>query len=91
MRAIAEEQIVNRDDPRLFLARCIVRERDGAYYASLTGDQGSGMLTSMTRANALTLIPAEVDVVEPGEEIDVLMLDWSHGEEWGSDFGGDAA
>ena len=38
----------------------------------------------MMRANALTIIPADVDVVEPGEEIDVLMLDWSRGEEWGS-------
>ena len=85
VRAIAEEQIVNRNDPRLFLARCIVTERDGAYYASITGRQSSGMLTSMTKANALTLIPAEVDVVEPGEELDVIMLDWSRGEEWGSD------
>jgi len=84
LRAIAEERIVNRDDPRVFLARCIVTEREGKYYASLTGAQGSGILTSMMRANALTVIPSEVDVVEPGDEIDVLMLDWSRGEEWGS-------
>ncbi len=84
VRAIAEDRIVNRDDPRFFLARCIVTERDGKYYASLTGSQGSGILTSMMRANALTLIPADVDVVETGEEIEVLMLDWSRGEEWGS-------
>jgi len=84
VRAIAEERIVNRDDPRLFLARCIVTERDGKYHASLTGEQGSGILTSMMKANALTLIPTDVDVVEVGEEIDVLMLDWSRGEEWGT-------
>jgi molybdopterin molybdotransferase len=84
VRAIAEDRIVNANDPRLFLARCIVTERDGRYHASLTGAQGSGILTSMVRANALTLIPGDVDVVEPGEEIDVLMLDWSRGEEWGS-------
>ncbi len=84
VKAIAEERIVNRDDPRVFLARCVVRERDGRRYASLTGGQSSGMLTSMSRANALTVIPPEVDVVEPGEEVDVIMLDWSRGEEWGS-------
>ncbi len=84
VRAIAEERIVNRNDPRTFYARCIVTERDGQYYASLTGAQGSGMLTSMVFANALTLMSADLDVVEPGEEIDVLMLDWSQGEEWGS-------
>jgi molybdopterin molybdotransferase len=84
VRAVTEDQITNRDDPRVFLARCFVTERDGKYYASLTGAQGSGILTSMMRANALTLIDAHVDVVEPGEEVDVIMLDWTRGEEWGS-------
>jgi molybdopterin molybdotransferase len=84
VRAIAAEEITNHDDPRVFLARCFVTERGGKYYASLTGEQGSGILTSMTRANALTLIPADVDVIRAGEEIDVMMLDWSRGEEWGS-------
>ena len=84
VRAIAEEPIRNVDDPRVFFARCIVSEREGKYYARLTGGQSSGMLTSMMRANALTVIPAEVDVVQPGDEIDVIMLDWSRGEEWGS-------
>jgi molybdopterin molybdotransferase len=82
--AIAEDGITNRNDPRVFFARCIVTERDGKYHARLTGSQSSGVLTSMMRANGLTIIPAEVDVVEPGEEIRVLMLDWSRGEEAGS-------
>lgn len=84
LKAIAQDRIVKRNDPRVFFARCVVRERDGRYYASLTGEQGSGMLSSMARANALTVIPPEVDVVEPGDEVEVLMLDWSRGEEWGS-------
>ncbi len=82
--AVTEDRIVNRDDPRVFLARCIVSERDGRYYARLTGEQGSGILTSMMRANGLTLIPADVDVVEAGQEIRVMMLDWSRGEAEGS-------
>ena len=84
VRAVAEERIVNRGDPRRFYARCIVQEREGRYYASLTGPQGSGMLTSMVHANGLTVIPPDVDEVQPGEEIEVIMLDWSHGEEWGT-------
>jgi len=84
LRAVAEDTIRNVADPRVFYARCVVTERGGKYYARLTGEQGSGMLTSMMRANALTVIPPEVDVVQPGEEIDVIMLDWSRGEEWGS-------
>jgi molybdopterin molybdotransferase len=82
--AVAEERFVNRGDPRRFYARCIVREEEGRYYASPTGPQGSGMLTSMVHANGLTVIPPDVDEVQPGEEIEVIMLDWSHGEEWGT-------
>jgi len=82
IKAIADERITNQGDPRRFYARCIVSQRDGRYYASLTGPQGSGILTSMMYANALTVIPEERDVVEPGEEIDVIMLDWSQGDEW---------
>ncbi len=84
IRATVEERIENVDDPRVYFARCLVSERDGRYYARLTGAQGSNMLTSMMLANGLTIIPADVDVVEAGEEIDVLMLDWSRGEESGS-------
>ena len=82
IRAIAKERIVNRDDPRRYFARCVVTEEGGRYYASLTGPQGSGILSSMAAANALTVIPEDVDVVEPGDEITVMMLDWSQGEEW---------
>jgi len=82
IRAIAKERIVNRGDPRRYFARCVVTEEGGRYYASLTGPQGSGILSSMAAANALTVIAEDVDVVEPGEEITVMMLDWSQGEEW---------
>jgi molybdopterin molybdotransferase len=90
VRAIAEDRIENIGDPRVYYARCIVTERDGRYYARLTGTQGSGVLTSMARANGLTIIPADVDVVEPGQEIAVLMMDWSRGEELGSYLTGDS-
>ena len=84
IRAVAEGRVQNRGDPRVFLARCVVTRRDGKYYAALTGAQGSGMLTSMSRANGLAIVPVTVDAVEAGEEVDVLMLDWSLGDEWGS-------
>lgn len=86
LRAIAEDRIENVGDPRVYYARCIVTDRNGTYFARLTGTQGSGVLTSMAMANGLTIIPADVDVVEPGQEVDVLMLDWSRGEDLGSYF-----
>ena len=65
VRAITTERIVNVD-ARRFYGRCIVTQReDGRFYASLTGPQGSGILTSMSAANALTVIPETVDVVSP--------------------------
>jgi molybdopterin molybdotransferase len=79
LRAAVEERIVNRDGRRIF-ARAVVRESEGRYYASLTGPQGSGILTSMVVANALAIVPEDVAVVEPGEEVTVMMLNWSHGE-----------
>ncbi len=85
IRAIAEERIDTRTSDRVFFARCIVTQREGRYYARLTGPQGSGILTSMARANAVTAIPPSKRIVEPGEEIEVIMLDWSHGEEWGTE------
>jgi molybdopterin molybdotransferase len=42
----------------------------------LTGEQGSGILTSMARANALVRIPKTRTRVEAGEHVTVLMLDW---------------
>jgi molybdopterin molybdotransferase len=78
IRAITRDRILNADQRR-FYARCFVTEgEDGRYYASLTGPQGSGILTSMSAANALTIIPHDQPVAEAGEEIDVMMLDWEH-------------
>ncbi len=78
IRAIARQRVVN-SDLRRFYARCIVTlGDDGRYYADLTGPQGSGILTSMSAANALTIIPEDQPFAEAGEEIDVMMIDWEH-------------
>ena len=43
--------------------------------ARLTGPQGSGILTSMARANALLIVPADLAVVPAGTELDAILLD----------------
>ena len=48
-------------------------EADGAV-ASLTGPQGSGLLTSMARANALIVVPPERMTVQRGETLRALLL-----------------
>ena len=78
IKAITRDKVVNTDSRR-FYARCIVTEgEDGRYYADLTGPQGSGILTSMSAANGLTVIPEDVPHASPGDEIDVMMIDWEH-------------
>jgi len=78
IRAVTRDRVVNTD-ARRFYARCIVREaEDGTFTADLTGPQGSGILTSMSAANALTMIPEDLPEALPGDTIDVLMLDWEH-------------
>ena len=78
IKAITRDKIVNTD-ARRFYARCIVSEgEDGRYYADLTGPQGSGILTSMSAANGLTVIPEDMPHANPGDEIDVMMIDWEH-------------
>lgn len=74
VRAIAEEPIANTDARRVF-ARAIVTQRDGRYYAALTGPQGSGILMSMAVANALAVVPEDVPGVQAGDEVECMLLD----------------
>lgn len=75
IRAISESRIENTDGRRVF-ARAVVRREGDHYYARTRGPQGSGILTSMTQANGLAIVPEDVAAVEEGEIIQVLMLDW---------------
>ncbi len=78
IEAIIEEPIENTDGRRIF-ARAIVQKREGKYFARLTGPQGSGILTSMTLANGLVIVPEDKPGVKEGDSVQVIMLDW--GEE----------
>jgi len=73
--AIMEEPVEN-DDARRFFARVVVTKRDGKYFARLTGPQGSGILSSMARANGLAVIPESTKEVKSGGKVEVMMFDW---------------
>ncbi len=68
--------IYNTDGRRVY-ARVEVEKRDGVYYANPTGPQGSNILTSMSRANALAICPEDLPRKEAGERVDIIMLDWN--------------
>jgi molybdopterin molybdotransferase len=57
-----------------FLRAVVVTRDDGTATARLTGPQGSGILTSMSRANALLVVPEDRPTVEAGETLHALPL-----------------
>jgi len=57
-----------------FLRAIVSVKPDGTLSARLTGPQGSGILTSMSVANALLVIPHERPRVEAGEIVNALLL-----------------
>jgi molybdopterin molybdotransferase len=74
IEAIIEDNIKNSDGRRVF-ARVICEKRDDQYYARLTGPQGSGILTSMSMANGLAIVPEDRESVKKGEKLKVMLLD----------------
>ena len=75
VEAVLEEPVANTDGRRCYI-RAIVTKRDGQYYAHLTGPQGSGILTSMSLANGLVVVPEDTAGVKAGEVVKVIMLGW---------------
>ncbi len=76
VEAVIEEAIVNTDG-RLVYTRAVVEKRGSQYFARLTGPQGSGILTSMSQANGLVIVPEDKAEVKAGETVQVIMLDWN--------------
>jgi molybdopterin molybdotransferase len=55
--------------------RAVLRETPDGWRARLTGPQGSGILTSMTSANALLIVPEEVEELPAESAVKALLLD----------------
>jgi len=69
------DEVRRKDDRRHFL-RVMLEEREGKYFARLTGGQGSGILLSMVRAQGLAIVSEDVDHLPAGARVPVMMLDW---------------
>jgi molybdopterin molybdotransferase len=74
VRAVLTEDIQNESQRRNFI-RVYVERRAEGYVARSTGEQGSGILTSVTRANGLLIVPEEVTHVRAGETVEIQLLD----------------
>jgi molybdopterin molybdotransferase len=70
--ARAAAAIPNPGERRGYL-RVTLERRDDGCWASLTGDQGSGILRSMTLADGLAVVPPDT-TIPPGGEVTVIVL-----------------
>ena len=73
LRARLADPIVRKDGRRHYL-RVRLRETPGGWEATLTGDQGSGILNSLVQADGLAVIPEDVDHLPAGAEVRVLKI-----------------
>ena len=74
VEAILENDVENSG--RRGYVRVILTRGNGEWVARLTGEQGSGVLTSMVKANGLAIIPEGVDLASAGQRVQVQVLDW---------------
>jgi molybdopterin molybdotransferase len=74
IRAILQDDIEKRVGLTHFI-RGMVKVVAGGYEVSTTGEQGSGILKSMVRANGLIVLPESIEKVKSGEEVKVQLLD----------------
>ncbi|MBM4135014.1 MAG: molybdopterin molybdotransferase MoeA [Nitrospira sp.] len=73
VQAAFQETFSKRTDRRHFLRGILTREA-GGFTVRTTGDQGSGILTSMVKANCLIDIPQETERLKPGDPVTVQVL-----------------
>ncbi|HWP45824.1 MAG TPA: gephyrin-like molybdotransferase Glp [Candidatus Limnocylindrales bacterium] len=76
LRAIAEENIKPVKGKTHFV-RVRLSTRNGRYYASTTGPQGSGILRSMALSHGLAVISEGQNPIKVGEEVPVIVMDRS--------------
>jgi molybdopterin molybdotransferase len=76
IEAILKEEIKKTAGRRYFIRGSVFIEKN-EYFVTTTGEQGSGILRSMVRANGLIVIPEGQERVRAGEKVRVQLLDRS--------------
>ncbi len=74
VEAILKEEIKKMAGSRYFIRGSVSFEKN-QYVVTTTGEQGSGILRSMVRANGLIVISEDQEIVRAGEKVKVQLLD----------------
>ncbi len=73
-RAVTDAALTSPRGKRSFV-RVRLETRDGAQHVEPVSGPGSHLLAGLARANALAVVPEEVEHVPAGERVDVLLLE----------------
>jgi molybdopterin molybdotransferase len=76
IEAVLKEEVRKMTGRRYFIRGAVSFERN-QYLVTTTGEQGSGILRSMLRANGLIVVPEDQEIVTAGEKVKVQLLDRS--------------
>ncbi|MBT7079779.1 MAG: molybdopterin molybdotransferase MoeA, partial [Chloroflexi bacterium] len=67
VEAIMDDPIRNHDGRRVYARVHVYRDESGEYRARSTGNQSSGVLSSMSLANGLAICPDDIGMISAGE------------------------
>ena len=76
VKATIREDITKKKGAKHFI-RARVEYKNGRFMVTSTGDQGSGILKSMVRANGLIVLPENSTSAKKGDEVAVQLIDGS--------------
>jgi molybdopterin molybdotransferase len=74
IEAVLKEDIKKMAGKRSFIRGSVSFEKNQCFVTT-TGEQGSGILKSMVRANGLIVIPEDQEIARVGEKVKVQLLD----------------
>ncbi len=73
--ACLTEEIDNRGMRRHYVRAVVEQDNAGGWTVRAAGAQGAGVLSSLSRANALLVIPETVERADPGDTFPAILLD----------------
>jgi len=76
-RARAVDKIRKRPGRYEFQRGIATLDNNDEWQVTKTGQQGSGILTSMSRANCFIVLPDDNAGIEAGDEVNIQFFDWS--------------
>jgi molybdopterin molybdotransferase len=67
---------ISSDGRESYVRAVVSRSETGEYIAATTGSQGSHIMTSLVKANALLIVPEGVVSIKPGSQLSAWLIDW---------------